>query len=797
MEETVKGRLSKKEKTVLLGLIRKHIEIIEYEGTDMAALNEKNEVWIEIKHEFNSHDGVRPRSVLHLWNCWHYMKRQWNKTKGPHTRNCQTGAAAAAPTSLTEELQRVDGVPAFLAACSKLVRPAVRAASFSTEARAAGAQSSLPLHLETASGIEDEPSRAPQGRLLYADVGSTAKQLEASTQVCPDVPTRSQACHTEQYFSWSRSTQWAQPKLSSSVQTSTDSNEEEALPMQEGAGAERENDLTNRDDLQVDAEGLPDASCSKRRLIAMASSCGTRPEACDESSEASAAASDSTASLSRISGFYDESSSDESDNDMQTSDVSSGSNASSQRPGKSAHTRTVCTTYGQDSLPMSANHITFRPRRNPGAHIDAPHQSSSQGSARPLDYFLMFLTMEMIKTLCENTNKYAQMKIWDRQMYARCDGSWEEVTPLEMLKFIAIIIYMGIVEVPQLHLYWDTGSIYSGLLPRSAMSQNRFFALLTFLHIADPDDSTATASMGKTWKVSWLLKHVNQTSVNFFQPKCKLSIDERMVRCKGRSGIRQYKLWVLADSETGYTLQFSVYTGRCELPGPHGLAFDVVSKLCSEYLDQGYRIYTDSFYTCTNLFEHLLERKTLACGTTRKDRHCFPSELKDVAWERRAERGDIRWLRDGNVLYMQWKDQRAVNLMSTIHTANQHVPAKRRQKTGGTWTVTTIKKPLLVHEYDAGMLGVNTSSQIGAYNVLTKCVRRWKTLFFHCVDIACTNSFILYQAHRSELPKAQKLDQNAKFDQLGFREQLIEQIFEYAEVNELHVACPPMQPVRH
>ncbi|KAK8772795.1 hypothetical protein V5799_012671 [Amblyomma americanum] len=116
----------------------------------------------------------------------------------------------------------------------------MRAASFSTEARPAGAQSSLPLHLETASGIEDEPSRAPQGRLLYADVGSMAKQLEASTQVCPDVPTRSRACHTEQYFSRSRSTQWTQPKLSSSVQTSTDSNEEEALPMPEGAGAERD-----------------------------------------------------------------------------------------------------------------------------------------------------------------------------------------------------------------------------------------------------------------------------------------------------------------------------------------------------------------------------------------------------------------------------------------------------------------------------------------------------------------------------------------------------------------------------
>ena len=48
-----------------------------------------------------------------------------------------------------------------------------------------------------------------------------------------------------------------------------------------------------------------------------------------------------------------------------------------------------------------------------------------------------------------------------------------------------------------------------------------------------------------------------------------MSVDERMVRCKHRSGIRQYmkdkptkwgvKLWVLADSDIGYTVDLNVY----------------------------------------------------------------------------------------------------------------------------------------------------------------------------------------------------------------------------------------------
>lgn len=61
-----------------------------------------------------------------------------------------------------------------------------------------------------------------------------------------------------------------------------------------------------------------------------------------------------------------------------------------------------------------------------------------------------------------------------------------------------------------------------------------------------------------------------------------------------------YKLWVLADSRTGYTVQFSVYTGKREAPSSKGLAYDVTC-LCESYLDQGYIIYLDKFYTSTSL----------------------------------------------------------------------------------------------------------------------------------------------------------------------------------------------------
>ena len=65
--------------------------------------------------------------------------------------------------------------------------------------------------------------------------------------------------------------------------------------------------------------------------------------------------------------------------------------------------------------------------------------------------------------------------------------------------------------------------------------------------------------------------NLSQVSQDFYQPDRNVSIDERMVKSKARSGIRQYikdkptkwgfKLWVLADSQSGYTVDFNVYTG--------------------------------------------------------------------------------------------------------------------------------------------------------------------------------------------------------------------------------------------
>ena len=62
-----------------------------------------------------------------------------------------------------------------------------------------------------------------------------------------------------------------------------------------------------------------------------------------------------------------------------------------------------------------------------------------------------------------------------------------------------------------------------------------------------------------------------------FAPSRDLSIDEAMIRFDGRLAWKQYmpkkpvkwgmKLWCLCDANTGYCLEFSLYTGSSEIAG--------------------------------------------------------------------------------------------------------------------------------------------------------------------------------------------------------------------------------------
>jgi len=84
-----------------------------------------------------------------------------------------------------------------------------------------------------------------------------------------------------------------------------------------------------------------------------------------------------------------------------------------------------------------------------------------------------------------------------------------------------------------------------------------------------------------------------------------------------------------------------VYTGKVESAVELGLAHRVVFDLMKHYLDKGYHLYMDNFYTSYELFTDLLRHKTGACGTVRSNRLGFPKQLQGKI---KMQRGEAKFL---------------------------------------------------------------------------------------------------------------------------------------------------------
>ena len=103
-------------------------------------------------------------------------------------------------------------------------------------------------------------------------------------------------------------------------------------------------------------------------------------------------------------------------------------------------------------------------------------------------------------------------------------------------------------------------------------------------------DPTNETHSHKLHKVDAFVAMLKERFKLWYQPTQKLAVDERMVKSKHRSVIRQYmkhkptkwwlKLWILADCDNAYTVDFNIYIGKdaAEETSDHRLGYDVMMK---------------------------------------------------------------------------------------------------------------------------------------------------------------------------------------------------------------------------
>ena len=447
-------------------------------------------------------------------------------------------------------------------------------------------------------------------------------------------------------------------------------------------------------------------------------------------------------------------SSDESDISVDLSDSEESSGSDDEEIVEEA--------WSTDDSPVRVHEFTER--------TGATSRIAEDGTA--LDFFLLMFPEDLFEILVTETNRNAEQLIRTKP-----DPRWYATTCEEMRAFVAINILFGIKTLPETRLYWSKDSFLGVPSIQKVMPRNRFEKIRQYLHLNNRENMLPRGDRGydKLFRVRPLLDVISRTFSDEYRPSKFVSIDEAMVKYKGRLGFKQYmpmkpvkrgiKVWVRADAMNGFVCAIQVYTGKEGQQPEHGLGYRVVSDLVRDLHGKNYHIFCDNFFTSVRLAEDLLSNNLYLCGTTRSNRTDFPADLKPNKAEVKAlRRGESLFRRKGGIVATVWKDKKIVSFLSTQCEVRGNETVSRKQKDGTIIQVPTVP---VVQLYNKFMGGVDHSDQMRQYY---QCSRRaekwWRYLLWFGLDVCIVNAHILML----------EADNFPNFTQLQFRLELVKML---------------------
>ncbi|CAC5402794.1 unnamed protein product [Mytilus coruscus] len=305
---------------------------------------------------------------------------------------------------------------------------------------------------------------------------------------------------------------------------------------------------------------------------------------------------------------------------------------------------------------------------------------------KPHEIFLSMLTdpenveNNVVDVLVKETNRYAEHRISMGNLKPRSRlHMWRPVCNEEMKAFLGLLLLMGIIQKPTLASYWETqDKLWLRRTPsfRSVMARDRFLAILSNLHASN--NQTALPRDHPQYDPMYKVRPVIDVCNTAFRKNYRLGrdicVDERIVGFKGRHNIVQYiskkkshqwgaKLWVLSESDTGYTEHVQLYYGRRnrQQPYPHGVGYSVVTELIEPHYNKFHHVTTDSLFTSPKLTHDLLGNGTYSTGTVIAGRKGMPLSFKTL----KTPKGTVNAKKQGNVLAIHWSDRRQVRFLTS------------------------------------------------------------------------------------------------------------------------------------
>lgn len=406
---------------------------------------------------------------------------------------------------------------------------------------------------------------------------------------------------------------------------------------------------------------------------------------------------------------------------------------------------------GADFVPQDT---TFDPQAQ-GSGVTSSFPAGPNSS--PDELFMAFFDAEVMTFIAEETNRQEALSrnIHGKKQSAKM-VSWKVLTVPELYVFFALTMLMAHIKKHRVADYWLTGDIIATPAFGKYMSRDRYLAILSNLHLVT---NTNVRLPDRLWKIRHFYELMRARFSSYFKPFQKVVIDESLVLFRGRLHFRQYipskrhrfgiKLFMLCDCQTGYVLDFVVYSGKeGDIVHDKDIGFGgaVVKTMMDRYFGKNHILYTDNYYTSPVLAEFLHANKTQCVGTVRKTRRHVPK------FPTKTKKKDIFKKKRGPVLAIHWHDQRKVNMLTTIHEGRMVDTGKIDHRTRD-----RVLKPDVVVDYNLNMRLVDKSDmQVGFIDCLRTSCRWYKKFLLHMMDVSVLNAYNLYKVLNPTAPRTYK-----------------------------------------
>ena len=156
---------------------------------------------------------------------------------------------------------------------------------------------------------------------------------------------------------------------------------------------------------------------------------------------------------------------------------------------------------------------------------------------KPIDFFKLFVTDELINTMVLETNKYAKQEINKHRPLKRSSRlkDWKAINADDMRNFLGFLPHMGCVKLPSFEHYWAKNELYGFPVFSREMPRNEFQLMVRFLHFVDNENSPG----GRLSKIMPLVAQFNNKMATIYTSDKKLSIGESMMLWRGCLIFRQ------------------------------------------------------------------------------------------------------------------------------------------------------------------------------------------------------------------------------------------------------------------